>query len=442
MTENYAYDSGDKLLGISVGGTTTRSYTYDGNGNPTAITTSAGTTSLAYNYDDKVTSLTKPNGVQNGYGYNGFGARVWKNQFGGFATATYHRAGPDVTDRLLSDGSATYNPGISVKSGGTTKIQHADRLGTNKLHTDSSGTTVGTQDYDAFGNLTSQTGVKNTLGFAGDFGYQEDAESGLKQLGHRLYDPSAGRFLTRDPIGAGANWYAYCDNNPTRRVDSSGLDWLLFDGEYLYLYDDSNKLIAQTRACSGVPGQTKADSCLVNGPIPEGDYEIDVDEIKSNTNNTLTSRILYPSAYHMDNDPWGDMMVPIHGGPDPSRKGMYVHGGKYYGSHGCIDIGHNEKAMLTLIRDRYKAKKSKSKKVKLRVKYKNKSVTAPGKFGDPHSKEWPPASSITPPVTVGGSSRHRANRAASQESERSTPGYHESELLLNLLRAQFFLCSA
>jgi len=53
-------------------------------------------------------------------------------------------------------------------------------------------------------------------------GYQQDS-TGLQLLGHRYYDPSTGRFLTRDPIKDGRNWYGYCENNPVRSVDPEGL---------------------------------------------------------------------------------------------------------------------------------------------------------------------------------------------------------------------------
>lgn len=43
------------------------------------------------------------------------------------------------------------------------------------------------------------------------------------------YDPSTGRFTTRDPIGQGGglNVYAYCGNNPVGGVDPSGLERIL-----------------------------------------------------------------------------------------------------------------------------------------------------------------------------------------------------------------------
>lgn len=43
----------------------------------------------------------------------------------------------------------------------------------------------------------------------------------------RYYDPDIGRFITQDPIGDGANWYVYADNNPVNAVDPTGLySWL------------------------------------------------------------------------------------------------------------------------------------------------------------------------------------------------------------------------
>ena len=82
---------------------------------------------------------------------------------------------------------------------------------------------TGTRQYDAFGNLASTTGTwQGPFGYAGGFGYQEDA-TGLRLLGHRLYDASTGRFLTRDPIQDGRNWYVYCENDPIIFEDSPGL---------------------------------------------------------------------------------------------------------------------------------------------------------------------------------------------------------------------------
>ncbi|RMG25020.1 MAG: RHS repeat-associated core domain-containing protein, partial [Armatimonadetes bacterium] len=51
-------------------------------------------------------------------------------------------------------------------------------------------------------------------------------DTSLSLLGHRYYDSTTGRFLTRDPIGDGRNWYSYCGNNPVAFADPRGLGWV------------------------------------------------------------------------------------------------------------------------------------------------------------------------------------------------------------------------
>ena len=92
------------------------------------------------------------------------------------------------------------------------------------MQTNSSGTVTAERQYDAFGNVIASSGAwASQFGNAGRFGYQEDPDSGLKLLGHRYYDSSSGRFLTRDPIKDSRNWYGYCKNNPVDSVDPTGL---------------------------------------------------------------------------------------------------------------------------------------------------------------------------------------------------------------------------
>jgi RHS repeat-associated protein len=104
----------------------------------------------------------------------------------------------------------------------TTTYLHSG-LKNAEMQTDASKAVSATKQYDAFGNLSSSTGSwQGPFGYAGGVGYQEDA-SGLKLLGHRYYDSSTGRFLTRDPAKDGKNWYVYCSGNPVNDADPSGL---------------------------------------------------------------------------------------------------------------------------------------------------------------------------------------------------------------------------
>jgi len=99
-----------------------------------------------------------------------------------------------------------------------------DAQGSVRNIVNASNTMTDDERFDAFG-MTVYHGGSGTLtpyGFVGKKGYQTDT-SGLMLLGHRYYDAGIGRFLSRDPIHDGNNWYAYCGNNPLGKSDPTGL---------------------------------------------------------------------------------------------------------------------------------------------------------------------------------------------------------------------------
>lgn len=156
----------------------------------------------------------------NTFDYNGLNTRVEKVDSAG--TAAFLRDGVGVTDAVLDDGSAVYTPGGEVRSSAKTTF-HAG-IKNSDLQTDGSQAVSASRLYDAFGNVLSSAGTwTSPFGNAGQFGYQEDLDSEFKLLGHRYLDSSTGRFLTRDPIKDGRNWYGYCENNPLASVDPIGL---------------------------------------------------------------------------------------------------------------------------------------------------------------------------------------------------------------------------
>lgn len=75
--------------------------------------------------------------------------------------------------------------------------------------------------YDVWGGVRlGSAGAGNR--YCGNLGHQQDDESGLIYMRARYYEPGSGRFISEDPARDGMNWYAYCENNPINRVDSSG----------------------------------------------------------------------------------------------------------------------------------------------------------------------------------------------------------------------------
>lgn len=225
-TQTYNYDDADKLTSITQGGNTVKSFGYDSAGRTTSVTANSQTTTIAYDYEGRIIQITYPNESTNTFTYNGLDTRVGKVDSTG--TKTFLRDGAYVTDPVINDGTS-YTPGVSERRSSTTKFYHTDRLGSTERITNTSQTTTDTREYDAFGLQINSSGSTPTpFGFAGGWGYQEDPDSGLKLLGHRYYDPSTGRFLTRDRVKSGKNWYTYAGSNPSVYVDQDGLEFVLY----------------------------------------------------------------------------------------------------------------------------------------------------------------------------------------------------------------------
>ena len=270
VAESYTYDLGDKMLTARA-----KSYTYDAAGRTVGINAPGGTTTLTYDYESRVTAITGP-GINETHTYNGLDTRVGTVQGG--VSRTFVRDGSYVTDPVLRDGQATYTPGVSERRGGVSTWSHSG-LKNADAQTTSVGAITATRVYDAFGAELSATGTwKGPCGYAGGFGYQEDS-SGLKLLGHRYYDPTTGRFLSRDPIKDGRNWYVYCANEPMSRVDPTGL-WRRTAGAILggiagFILTGGNPVGAAVGAAIGGALGSAADQAEQKGEIDWGQAATD-----------------------------------------------------------------------------------------------------------------------------------------------------------------------
>jgi RHS repeat-associated protein len=218
----------------------TYNYGYDANGNLTSQTNIAtgAVTLCTYDYRNRLTEvISKDSGghvLQDvTYAYDAFNNRIAETVAAGGSTTvqrfvydgnqvafTFDGSG-NVTDRYLY----LVNQVLADDRGQAQVLWPlADQVGSVRDIVDSTGSVQDHIQYDAFGNILTQSNpaIDFLFGFAGQ---QHDAATGLDYDHARFYDAALGRFLTQDPIAFGGrdlNLYRYVGNSPIANVDPLG----------------------------------------------------------------------------------------------------------------------------------------------------------------------------------------------------------------------------
>jgi RHS repeat-associated protein len=241
-TESYSYDAvGNRTASLGVASYTTNSsnemtansnasYTYDANGNTLTKVVGSNTTSYAWDYENRLTSVTLPNsGGTVSFKYDPFGRRIEK--ISPSATNIFLYDDDNLVETVNASGGevASYAQGdgidepLALDRGGTVDYYEQDGLGSVTSLTASNGTVTQSYTYDSFGNLTNSSGsLTNYFGYtARDF----DTETGLFYYRTRYYDSSSGRFLSEDSLrfAGGMDFYAYVRNEPSLFRDPFGM---------------------------------------------------------------------------------------------------------------------------------------------------------------------------------------------------------------------------
>ncbi len=245
---SYAYDAAGNRLALTQNGVKTSysynkvgelktagttAYSYDSDGNMVKEVSGSTTMKYAYDYQDDLVTVTKVVGstktlVQKNV-FDGMGRRV-EQVAGGVTTVymyqgtdvIYYKAGSTATKLFYADGMQ-----IARITGSTTYYYHEDELGSVRLESTSTGGSYFSSNYEPYGPQYGVSG-SDTFRYADE---PFDSSTGLYYMGERFYDPTTGRFLSRDPAGGPSddpqsmNAYAYARDNPLGYVDPTGMFW-------------------------------------------------------------------------------------------------------------------------------------------------------------------------------------------------------------------------
>ena len=134
---------------------------------------------------------------------------------------------------------------------------HQDRLGTTDFLSDNiDGKVTSYVSYDDWGALASKAVLKvgvRELDLVQNYtGHPADMVLGVYYAKARMYDAQDRRFMAKDPIKDGLNWYAYCNNNPIVFIDPDGLEHIVvsgseYDGGGRYKYNFIEPAIKKLR---------------------------------------------------------------------------------------------------------------------------------------------------------------------------------------------------
>ncbi len=226
-TQNYEYDSADRLLGSGL--------TYDSFGRITSLPAAdAGGKTLTTSYfsNDMVAEQSQ-GGITNAFQLDASLRQHQRVQGGGLeGTEVFHYDGPSDSPTWTELGSTWTRNIIGIggelaatqESSGTKTLQltnlHGDVVA--KASTELSATTLlATFRFDEFGN-PAQEGTPR-YGWLGGKGRKTELASGVIQMGARSYVPAMGRFISTDPVAGGsASAYDYANADPVNDSDLGG----------------------------------------------------------------------------------------------------------------------------------------------------------------------------------------------------------------------------
>ena len=219
--------------GASVAG----EYAYDANGNLTKDL-NKGITDIQYNVLNLPSTVSFSDGSTITYTYGADGTKLRTVHKIGSTTTTTDYCGNVIYENGTQKLLLTEEGYINLT--GTQQYHYylKDHQGNNRVVINQSGTVEETNHYYPFGGVFGTTGNTQPYKYNGK---EFDTKKGLNwyDYGARHYDVALGRFTTVDPLSEryySIGMYAYCNNNPVRYIDPTGMSTSP-------IYDEEGKLL-------------------------------------------------------------------------------------------------------------------------------------------------------------------------------------------------------
>jgi RHS repeat-associated protein len=223
LNASYSYNNSNELTSSSDG----YSYTYDANGNMLSTSNTTGTTSYAWDFENRLTTVTLPSGGGAvSFKYDPFGRRIQKAVASGITNYLYE--GDNSIEELDGTGAllARYaqlnsiDEPLSMLRGSAIAFFEADGLNSVTSLTSQPGRLEQTYTFGSFGNKAASSGsLTNPYQYTGR---DSDIATGLYYYRARYYSPTIGRFTSEDPLGfeSDPNFYRYGSNESDTLIPS------------------------------------------------------------------------------------------------------------------------------------------------------------------------------------------------------------------------------
>ena len=227
--ENWKYNISNQLLDSG-----TTQFSYDLNGSMVGRIEGNQVQNFTYGLQGRLREVRDSNKqLIATYSYDPYGRRISK-EVSGIITyyyysdegliAEYNTNGEPIQVYGYSPDSIWGADPVFTRVGKEYLYYLNDHLGTPQKLINTTGAVRWSSKQSSFGEtkIDSESTIVNNLRFPGQY---FDQETGFHYNYYRYYDPTTGRYISRDPISliGGNNEYLYADLNPNIVIDNTGL---------------------------------------------------------------------------------------------------------------------------------------------------------------------------------------------------------------------------